>query len=312
VEKFILNSIRRYFMLKRKALFFSLAMVFASMSILAGNVVAEKKAKSDLKTEVIKTLRKEKKEDSPLYKALKKDHQKYEGIHKKFKTESFKKNFKKIGDDLNKYRKEHPDASSEDLNNYLIETLDKYEKDYHTNKQRVANSDDDLYGYDVDRLNDLEEALLDEEPAKGYYAIAAGVEAWDYTVYLFGKTKYPGGKNDAFRHAYWNITIVMLTDDDWAEAWTDAHEYGHPAYNKNDPNVKMDLHNNKEGRYRAAQDRLDFEDSYLDARESAHTLYKSGKLKYLKNWDKYPSDWGKLILTSFTGSNSDFINDPAY
>lgn len=62
--------------------------------------------------------------------------------------------------------------------------------------------------------------------------------------------------------------------------------------------VKMDLHNNKECRYKAVQDKLDFNDHFTDARKSAHELYENA------------SDWGKLTLTSFTGRSSDYERDP--
>lgn len=318
--EFIVNLYRKskggIFMSGKKMLLAGLSLATASMAILSGGAFAEttdsSKGKKLKKQQVINLLENNDKEDSYLYIALGKDDQDYEGAHNYLKNENFKRNFKVIGEELSNYQKDNPDATEEELNEFFIETAKKYSKE--GSEKRIAKSDGEyeLEDYDIPKLNEYEEVLFDDNPKKGYWSIAAGVEAYDYTDYLFGSTKWPGGKNDAFRHAYWNITMVMLVNDQWADDWATAHELGAADYSKNNPHVKMDLHNNDEGRYKAAQDGLDPNDHFTDARKSAHELYEGGKLKYLKNWDKYPRDWNKLDLTRFTGKSSDYENDPRY
>lgn len=75
-----------------------------------------------------------------------------------------------------------------------------------------------------------EQELYDENPSKGFKAIAAGDEAKNYTEYKFGFNGH-NEKSDAFRHSTWNIWIIGYTNDyNWAYRWTLAHEIGGDIY----------------------------------------------------------------------------------
>lgn len=52
------------------------------------------------------------------------------------------------------------------------------------------------------------------------------------------------GRQDAFRHAYWNALMVAEIDSSWASKWATAHESETPTGN----DKSMDLKNNSTGR----------------------------------------------------------------
>lgn len=57
-------------------------------------------------------------------------------------------------------------------------------------------------------------------------------------------TPYLNTKADAFRHAYWNILLSKYVSEEFAEAFTTAHE----SNSEHPDQTAMDLHNNKIGR----------------------------------------------------------------
>ncbi|MED1725627.1 DUF6973 domain-containing protein [Brevibacillus parabrevis] len=250
------------------------------------------------------------KDNDLLTHVLNKDVQKYEGAYKKL-TNS---NFDKIFSEIVEFRKNNPEANQEELNQKVMEITDKYSNN--DNSYSLMAADDD-YDWPVPgtTLNDQEQELYDSNPFFGLYSLAAGKTAWDYTASKFGRNGL-GDRSDAFRHASWNLILVGLTDDTWAKAWTDAHEYGAADYSKNNPHTKMDLHNNGEGRYKAAQEGIngysDPDDVLYDVDRYIDELYFSGKLKRLvkksNNSEKITGKepWDQLKVINFTGRESDF------
>lgn len=53
-----------------------------------------------------------------------------------------------------------------------------------------------------------------------------------------------GGRNDAYRHTYWNALMTSQINLDWAQRYADAHESETPY----GPDKAMDLYNNQVGR----------------------------------------------------------------
>ncbi len=151
---------------------------------------------------------------------------------------------------VNEYIAENPKASEKQINRY---TLSQIRRLYATSEKEGDISGDvsikaiSYYRY---TLNDEEEKLFWENPWKAIQAIYYGwVVAMDETERIFG---YNGrnDNSDAFRHAYWNALMVKHIDYTWAYRWATAHEegaVGQPAIEK-----QMDLWNNREGRFIAA------------------------------------------------------------
>lgn len=52
------------------------------------------------------------------------------------------------------------------------------------------------------------------------------------------------GRQDAFRHSYWNAVMTAEIDETWATQFANAHEAGEP----NNLPTQMDYHNNQVGR----------------------------------------------------------------
>ncbi len=140
---------------------------------------------------------------------------------------------------------------------------------------------------------------------KGFSCIMAGKGAWNYTQLSFGKNS-TDDNIDAFRHALWNIWIVWALNNEWAKKWTDAHENGAPYQNSASLEYKMDMHNNSEGRYKAAQKGINFNSSSNDVRIAIDELYKSGKFKKIKKPSSSRSTWS---LINFTGNEADYVDN---
>ncbi|MGG4441720.1 hypothetical protein [Brevibacillus fortis] len=67
----------------------------------------------------------------------------------------------------------------------------------------------------------------------------------------------------------------------------------------------MDMHNNAEGRYKAAQEGIDSDSSRSDVKIAIDELYKSGKLKKINKPNKKESTW---TLEKFTGKEEDYVD----
>lgn len=102
----------------------------------------------------------------------------------------------------------------------------------------------DLDGYISGYLNSQEQALYDQNPAKGLLCMANGKLALGYAQdnYSSGLTD---GNGDAFRHTLWNYGMVIDVGYDFAKSWSDAHEYG--STNNTALARQMDLFNNGVG-----------------------------------------------------------------
>lgn len=102
----------------------------------------------------------------------------------------------------------------------------------------------DLDGYISGYLNSQEQALYDQNPAKGLLCMANGKLALGYAQdnYSSGLTD---GNGDAFRHTLWNHGMVIDVGYDFAKSWSDAHEYG--STNNTALARQMDLFNNGVG-----------------------------------------------------------------
>lgn len=102
----------------------------------------------------------------------------------------------------------------------------------------------DLDGYISGYLNSQEQALYDQNPAKGLLCMANGKLALGYAQdnYSSGLTD---GNGDAFRHTLWNYGMVIDVGYDFAKSWSDAHEYG--SANNTALARQMDLFNNGVG-----------------------------------------------------------------
>ncbi|MGK5507548.1 DUF6973 domain-containing protein [Brevibacillus formosus] len=215
----------------------------------------------------------------------------------------------KILEELTQYEKDHPKATEDEINEHFLELCEIYNKDNKNIKNLASSSDgdwDDFYDYadGVVTLNPKEQELYDQSPSKGFKALMAGKGAWNYTELAFGRNG-TDEESDAFRHALWNMWIVWAVNDSWAEKWTSAHEDGASYQNKKSLTYKMDMHNNEEGRYKAAQEGIDSDSSRSDVKIAIDELYKSGKLKKINKPNRKESTW---TLERFTGKEEDYAD----
>lgn len=90
-----------------------------------------------------------------------------------------------------------------------------------------------------------------------YFWKINGTKKASQLAFSYEQSKYGNNgwldKGDAFRHAIWNVLIAKYTDGtkaqraEWAQRFTDAHEYGSPTPDTPLDNP-MDYHNNAVGR----------------------------------------------------------------
>lgn len=71
--------------------------------------------------------------------------------------------------------------------------------------------------------------------------IASGSETVAYNNFSDGQYD---GRQDAFRHSYWNAVMTAEIDETWATQFANAHEQGEPYT----ISTAMDYHNNQVGR----------------------------------------------------------------
>lgn len=144
---------------------------------------------------------------------------------------------KRVAGRLEKLFADEKDASHEEADRLIDDAFEA---------QADAFSSDDLpYS---NRLNDLEKALMKQNPLKGLSALKCAYEARDITGAMYQNTAscLHNGNGDAFRHALWNSFMRAAIGEEWAKKWGDAHENGdpgNPALEK-----QMDLFNNDVGR----------------------------------------------------------------
>jgi hypothetical protein len=142
---------------------------------------------------------------------------------------------------LKEYKKLHPQASDEVLNQYAQKIL-------HSTKmkaRRAARAYTDMNGYLSGILNSKEYALYKANTVKGLLCLANGKFALDYAASNYIVTVLHNGNGDAFRHSLWNYGMTIDVGSTFAKQWSDAHEYGssgQPAIERS-----MDLYNNAIG-----------------------------------------------------------------
>lgn len=206
-----------------------------------------------------------------------------------------------------KYEEENPTASEDEVNAQFMKLAEKYNKNNpelaDDKITTMANPITSPFYNIVEGMANLfpeEEALMDENPSKGFKAIVAGDEAMSYTAYKFG---YNGHNDhvDAFRHSAWNIWIIGFTNDyDWAYRWTLAHEIGGDLYANQPAHERvMDDTNNAVGRAWAEDAGISTSSSVDLTRSVINWSYFSGQLKKIVNGN---------YVQNFTGSPADFVN----
>lgn len=92
-------------------------------------------------------------------------------------------------------------------------------------------------------LNDKEKELFKANPYKGIRALNLAYNATKLAQEFYISSSLHNGNGDAFRHAYWNGSMVGELGVDYAKKWGDAHEYYSTGIEKT-----MDLYNNRIGR----------------------------------------------------------------
>lgn len=152
--------------------------------------------------------------------------------------------------------------------------------------QAVINSDSDsatpeYLPYLVADLSDVEKALYWENKTVGDAVLLEALNAQTAAA----NTGLPGphdGKQDAFRHAYWNALMLDAVGRYWATRWGTAHEDG--AINQRAIERTMDLTNNERGR-QAAEDVISVNWVVTDTELKNQVMWylNNGKLVYIKN-----------------------------
>ena len=149
------------------------------------------------------------------------------------------------------YKKKNPKALDNDVNTYIKKVVEEHEKTSNRNiDQKELNSTAtsiEATTQAIYTINPLEQALLDENPVKGYQCISFGNDAIVQSQQWYESYVLVDHNGDAFRHCYWNALMVRGTGFDWAQRWADAHENG--ATDQTELAKRMDFSNNSVGRY---------------------------------------------------------------
>lgn len=187
------------------------------------------------------------------------------------------------------YKAAHPEASEAEVSALT-------QAEVIAEASRVRSQELDYYKYSPIRLNAQESALCNENYIKCTNSINVGKQAVDVAPYYFsdGQTE---GRQDAFRHAFWNAQLVRVTDLTWAQRWATAHEDGYSAnfYSNGirKPPSQMDMQNNASGRTYGSNNRYVNDTQMMNIIRDAVI---AGNLVALKYTTTYPD--GYLVRTS--------------
>lgn len=174
------------------------------------------------------------------------------------------------------YRNNHPDATEDEIETYVKSLI----------HSAVETGRDDtnqgLYTYLLDAdLSDVEQELYDENPSVGDDVLYEGYVAKN-AAESSGLDGAHNGKQDAFRHAYWNALMLDEVGRTWAERWGTAHEDGATSQ----PQIErtMDLTNNERGR-QAAEEVIAVNQVVTDSelKDEVMAYLNLGKLVYIKD-----------------------------
>lgn len=147
-----------------------------------------------------------------------------------------------IGNKLRTYKKENPNISNKQLDEYADNIVLQLASEVDHLKSKTSY---DLYGYITNRLNSQEITLFNNNRAKGLICLANGKLAINYAEDNYHGYVLHNDNGDAFRHALWNYGMTIDVGSSFARQWSDAHEYGasgQPIAERN-----MDLYNNRVG-----------------------------------------------------------------
>jgi len=146
------------------------------------------------------------------------------------------KDIEDIGNKLRTYKKENPNFSDKELDQYADVVIQELDSEMSRN---------DLYSYLTNRFNSQEKALFNSNIAKGLLCIANGVSAVATAERNYHDYVLRDYNGDAFRHALWNYLMTKDVGSSFARQWSNAHEYGAVGQSSNER--YMDLYNNQVG-----------------------------------------------------------------
>lgn len=143
---------------------------------------------------------------------------------------------------LEEYKLEHPNATPEELDQFLSVEMGKELQ----SQNGISTLGYDDVPYVTNMLNAKEKAVFNSNKAYGLSALVAGQKAKTYSEGNYKSSTLHNGNGDAYRHILWNTLMRNYTTKAYAEKFATAHEEGssgQPAIEK-----KMDLFNNSVGR----------------------------------------------------------------
>jgi len=156
-------------------------------------------------------------------------------------------------------------------------------------------SKDEMVPYLGNSLSPDEIDVIQSSDNSIIVGVEAGVlsESATYTARkTFPDLEQHNDPSDAFRHAYWNALLTRVLGDDFAEAFTNAHEteYAPPEY-VTDPHAEtfMDLFNNAVGR-RIAASMSNSRITNVELQAKIYDALKNGQLIVWDGNDIYYSD----------------------
>ncbi|MGN4932227.1 DUF6973 domain-containing protein [Bacillus cereus group sp. MYBK14-1] len=136
--------------------------------------------------------------------------------------------------------------SEDEINQIVAEKIKN-----HQPVSRAKAAADEYYIPVFGKINSAEIKLATSNPFEFTIYSACAVTAWRSAENYYGGNSLYQGNGDAYRHSYWNDSLVKRMGgtkgrdfgDTRAKIWTDAHEA-----NSSGIDLEMDLHNNWIGR----------------------------------------------------------------
>lgn len=144
------------------------------------------------------------------------------------------------------YKSEHPNASVEELDDFLSVEMGKELLTGISTQSEISPMSADDLPYVTDVLNAKEKVVFNSNKVYGLNALVAGQKAKSYSKSIYTTGSLSNGNGDAYRHILWNTLMRNYTTKAYAEKFATAHEEGtanNPAIQK-----QMDLYNNEIGR----------------------------------------------------------------